>query len=555
MATLHKGFVHVPHGQVHFRNSGYGPPIVLLHDSPRSSIMHEPQIQALADEFAVIALDTPGYGLSSPLPGKSPLTMNDFAEALGVTLTALGIERCALYGFHTSSKIVLQFALSHPERVAIAVMDGLNLPPGGPSEDFIARYMRPFEISDDGSHLTSAWTRGRDLHRFFPWFDRSPKSRLPLTLPDDNYLHRYVLDLLMAGPHYADAYAAAMRYPAMAALPGLRAPAVFTCRANDPLYPYLDVLEKQLPERARIERLSGDRGEWLEALRNMFRAARPSTTPSIFDPADRMQARPDLGARQSIYVELAHGPVRLQRYGRPNSRPPLLLLHDTPGSCVSLSRLAERVGQRRLVYTLDFPGEGESAPLANVDASHYTTVLTALLERLGAEQFDVYADGWAVPFAVALANAAPQRISKLTLDAIPLITVAERRAWWKQYCPSLVPRADGAHLLAIWHCLRDREISWPWFARDTSAIRTRESQLEPHALHAIVTDLAKQPDNYADAWRAAVEFPLNDGLAALRGAVTVIDNSLDPRYGGTAKARRALRGAAVTLAATVEESL
>ena len=136
---IRREFINVDGQEVHFRIAGNGPPIVLLHDSPRSSVLHLPQLEHFADEFTVIALDTPGYGNSAPLPREPRPEIGDFADSLAATLTALAIERCTLYGFHTSSKIALEFAVRHPTRVAIAIMDGLNLPPGGPGDEFIAR--------------------------------------------------------------------------------------------------------------------------------------------------------------------------------------------------------------------------------------------------------------------------------------------------------------------------------------------------------------------------------------------------------------------------------
>jgi hypothetical protein len=77
---------------VHLRYAGSGPPVVLLHDSPRSSRLHEPLLAALSDRFTVIALDTPGYGNSTPLAGDAPLRIADFADALADTLQALGLR-------------------------------------------------------------------------------------------------------------------------------------------------------------------------------------------------------------------------------------------------------------------------------------------------------------------------------------------------------------------------------------------------------------------------------------------------------------------------------
>ena len=68
LARIRRRYVDVPHGQVHLRIGGRGPAAVLLHDSPRSSVMHVQNIRWLGERFTVYALDTPGYGNSTPLP-------------------------------------------------------------------------------------------------------------------------------------------------------------------------------------------------------------------------------------------------------------------------------------------------------------------------------------------------------------------------------------------------------------------------------------------------------------------------------------------------------
>ena len=201
MTTILKGFVGVPHGQVHYRYGGRGPVVVMLHDSPRSSVLHVPNIEWLGEHFTVIALDTPGYGNSTPLPQAQP-EIADFAAALETTLTALGIERCALYGFHTGSKIALQFAADHPERAALTILDGLALPPQPASPDYLRQYLMPFEPVADGSHLVKQWAKVLDFHRWFPWFAKSAATRMALDLPDDLDLHEYATDLFMAGRHW-----------------------------------------------------------------------------------------------------------------------------------------------------------------------------------------------------------------------------------------------------------------------------------------------------------------------------------------------------------------
>ena len=111
--------------QVHYRRAGSGPPVVLLHQSPYSSNEHLGLIEDLAAAYTVIAPDTPGNGLSEPLsiPAEA-VTMSDYADGLADFLTEIGLERTALYGFHTGSVCALEFSRRHPERVIVAICNG-----------------------------------------------------------------------------------------------------------------------------------------------------------------------------------------------------------------------------------------------------------------------------------------------------------------------------------------------------------------------------------------------------------------------------------------------
>ena len=95
--------------RVMVRRAGSGPPVVLLHESPRSSAAFIPMIEALAERFTVIAPDTPGYGGSDPLDLHRP-QIADYADALKEVMDALGLERAALFGRHTGAAIAIEFA-------------------------------------------------------------------------------------------------------------------------------------------------------------------------------------------------------------------------------------------------------------------------------------------------------------------------------------------------------------------------------------------------------------------------------------------------------------
>lgn len=179
MPEVRRRFVAAPNRVVHYRVSGSGPPVVLLHNSPNSSAIHLPLIKELSRAFTVFAPDTPGNGHSDPLTGS--VTVASLADALNEFVDAVGIQAAGFYGFHTGSKILLEFVARHSHRVLAVVLDGLSLAKRSEDSSFVTRYVRPFEIDDDGAYLAREWTRLRDSARWFPWFSRDPIDRFDVS--------------------------------------------------------------------------------------------------------------------------------------------------------------------------------------------------------------------------------------------------------------------------------------------------------------------------------------------------------------------------------------
>lgn len=525
MVHVKKGFVRTAVGEVHFRYGGRGPVLVMLHDSPRSSVLHAPNIEWLAERCTVIAPDTPGYGNSAPLGGA--LQIGDFAAALGAVLSALGVGRCALYGLHTGAKIALHFAAEHPDRVAVALLDGLALPVSPPDEPFLREYLPVVGPAADGSHLAQTWSRILDFHRWHPWFERTAATRVALDLPDDRRLHEYATDVLMAGAHWPDAYRAALRYDARPTLARLRVPTLFMARENDVLYRCLDALPQPLPAGGRIERLPAEPLAWRRTILDAVASA-PGVDAAFTPPEP---GPPSAGQR---YVELPHGQMRVRVLGPPRAAgaagaAPLLLLHDAPGAAVELLPLAERLAADRLVLLPDLPGVGESDPLPAPTAGAYATALAELLERLALAPVDVGAIGLAGPLALALAATRASLVRRLVLDGLPVVRARERRSMSRQYAPPVRPDRFGSQLHTFWHQLRDAEFSWPWFARAGDAARLREPCLAADRLQAVLVELMKQPERYGDAARAGIDASVRTIAAAVRQPTLLLHDPADLR--------------------------
>jgi len=508
---------------VHLRMGGRGPTILALHDSPRSGLLHEPLIQALRADFTVVAPDTPGYGASAPLPAPEgrDYDIGDFADALIRLIEVAGLAPVAVYAFHTSSKIALEAARRVPQLFSHVLTDGLSIPVGAPDLDFIARYMKPFVLKEDGSHLAEQWAKVRDLHRFFPWFAAAPPARIPMNLPEAGDLHAYGMDLLMAGTHFSDAYAAAMRYDPRPALPELKVPVTFSCRADDVLYAHLDRLPQPLPPGAAIARVTGGRDAWLDLIRTVLG---PLAGPAPVLP---------LAPMGPAYASHDGTQLMWRRRGPPGT-PPVLLLHDMPGGGGGFKALRKMIAQSNRVYVPDLPGFGQSDPLTGGDGlEEAARRLDRALAGETADPVMIGAAGWSAPLALTLAmRLGPSRCRGVVLDRPAAVAADARAETARAIAPDLAPADSGGHWQAAWHMARDAELSFPWFARGMAAIRPGPLGIEAAAVQGRALDLLKHPFDYGHVWRAAVKADiahLLDGAAAMHLPVTIIRDQRDPQ--------------------------
>ena len=112
---LGSGAMHVEVGglTIAFERAGTGPVLVLAHGfvgDARST--WGSQIEALSDEFSVIAWDAPGAGGSDDPP--EDFGMDAYADCLAGLLRALSIERAHLAGLSFGGALVLAAFHRHP---------------------------------------------------------------------------------------------------------------------------------------------------------------------------------------------------------------------------------------------------------------------------------------------------------------------------------------------------------------------------------------------------------------------------------------------------------
>lgn len=197
--------------QTHYRFSGGGMPLILLHPSPLSSAFMEPMMAAMPAGVAAIAPDTPGYGASDPLTEPAE-DLSGYVAWLRRFIEALGHRRVGIYGSATGAQIAIEFARAEPEATRFLVLDNAAHFSAAEREAMLARYFPDLSPRADGAHLRAAWEMVKALWQWFPWYEQDEAHRVgePGAVSPEA-LQAFLLDHLRAGPDYARAYKAALK--------------------------------------------------------------------------------------------------------------------------------------------------------------------------------------------------------------------------------------------------------------------------------------------------------------------------------------------------------
>jgi pimeloyl-ACP methyl ester carboxylesterase len=239
MAEVSRSFVSVPAGTIHVAQAGSGPPVLLLHQTPRSWDEYRDVLPILGERFHAIAMDTIGFGDSSK--PREPDTIESWAEVAVSLLDALGVARASLVGHHTGAVIATEIAASYPDRVdklvlsAPALVDDEHRRLYGdkPPVDEVERKL-------DGSHLVELWS-----------------MRAPFYPPSIALLERFVIDALKAGDRAGGGHVVVARYGMEPKLPLITAPTLIVKPTEDPFArPEAEKLAPLLPH-ARTADLPG----------------------------------------------------------------------------------------------------------------------------------------------------------------------------------------------------------------------------------------------------------------------------------------------------------
>ena len=107
-------FVAIDGHVVHYVDEGSGPTLLLLHGNPTWSFDYRDVIRALRDQFRCVALDYPGFGLSSARPGYRYLP-EEHAAVVVAFLDRLRLSGATLVAHDWGGPIGLYAAEQRPD--------------------------------------------------------------------------------------------------------------------------------------------------------------------------------------------------------------------------------------------------------------------------------------------------------------------------------------------------------------------------------------------------------------------------------------------------------
>jgi len=119
-------YAETPSGLIYYDVEGQGEPVICLHQTTWSSREFIKLMSFLSPNHQVIALDLLGYGMSDPAP-EGWGRVEDWSASVVQFMDAIGIKKATLMGSHAGSKLAVEVAVSHPNRIKGIALYGCGI--------------------------------------------------------------------------------------------------------------------------------------------------------------------------------------------------------------------------------------------------------------------------------------------------------------------------------------------------------------------------------------------------------------------------------------------
>lgn len=125
-ANQYSKFIEIDGIKVHYRDQGKGETIILLHGTGASLHTWDKWTEKLKNNYRVIRLDLPAYGLTGPHP-ENKYSISEYSEFLNSFINELKLKDFILSGNSLGGSISWYYASVYPEKVKLLSL----LSPGG----------------------------------------------------------------------------------------------------------------------------------------------------------------------------------------------------------------------------------------------------------------------------------------------------------------------------------------------------------------------------------------------------------------------------------------
>ena len=123
-AQAPSSFVALAGMDVHYRDEGESNdsiPIVLIHGTGSSLHTFDDWVNELKNDYRVIRMDLPGYGLTGPFPNRD-YSINAYLDFIKQFLDEQAIDQCIIGGNSLGGQIAWRFTVNHPQMVSKLIL-------------------------------------------------------------------------------------------------------------------------------------------------------------------------------------------------------------------------------------------------------------------------------------------------------------------------------------------------------------------------------------------------------------------------------------------------
>jgi pimeloyl-ACP methyl ester carboxylesterase len=105
----------------HYKDEGEGPAILLIHSSSGDLKDWDPWVAALRDEYRVVRMDLPAFGLTGAVPSGN-YSVDRYLMQVDALMDHLGIERFAIVGASYGGLVAFRYAGTRTDRITALVL-------------------------------------------------------------------------------------------------------------------------------------------------------------------------------------------------------------------------------------------------------------------------------------------------------------------------------------------------------------------------------------------------------------------------------------------------